>query len=69
MAKRRGQPVHGWVNLDKSRGISSATAVAIVRRVFAAAKAGVVMNLVVDERSKASACVLTNTQVAAVVVV
>ena len=40
MAKRRGQPVHGWVNLDKPRGISSAKAVAIVRRVFDAVKAG-----------------------------
>ena len=40
MAKRRGQPVHGWVNLDKPRGISSAKAVAIVRRAFDAAKAG-----------------------------
>ena len=40
MAKQRGQPVHGWVNLDKPRGISSAKAVAIVRRVFDAAKAG-----------------------------
>ena len=40
MAKRSGQPVHGWVNLDKPRGISSAKAVAIVRRVFDAAKAG-----------------------------
>ncbi|MEC8109202.1 MAG: tRNA pseudouridine(55) synthase TruB [Pseudomonadota bacterium] len=40
MAKRRGQPVHGWVNLDKPPGISSAKAVAIVRRVFDAIKAG-----------------------------
>ena len=40
MAKRRGQPVHGWVNLDKPVGVSSAKAVAIVRRVFNAAKAG-----------------------------
>ena len=40
MAKRRGQPVHGWVNLDKPVGISSAMAVSIVRRVFNAAKAG-----------------------------
>ena len=40
MAKRRGQPVHGWFNLDKPRGISSAKAVAIVQRVFDAAKAG-----------------------------
>ena len=40
MAKRRGQLVHGWINLDKPRSISSAKAVAIVRRVFDAAKAG-----------------------------
>ena len=40
MARKRGQPVHGWVNLDKPKGISSAKAVAIVRRVFDAAKAG-----------------------------
>jgi len=40
MGKRRGQPVHGWVNLDKPVGVSSAKAVAIVRRIFNAAKAG-----------------------------
>ena len=40
MAKRRGKPVHGWINLDKPRGISSARAVAIVKRVFEASKAG-----------------------------
>ena len=40
MARTRGQPVHGWVNLDKPIGVSSAKAVAIVRRVFDAAKAG-----------------------------
>ena len=40
MVKRRGQPVHGWVNLDKPSGISSAQALAIVRRVFNAEKAG-----------------------------
>ena len=40
MARKRGQPVHGWVNLDKPKGVSSAKAVAIVRRVFDAAKAG-----------------------------
>jgi len=40
MARKSGQPVHGWVNLDKPKGISSAKAVAIVRRVFDAAKAG-----------------------------
>ncbi|MDC1381924.1 tRNA pseudouridine(55) synthase TruB [Candidatus Puniceispirillum sp.] len=40
MGRKRGQPVHGWVNLDKPKGISSAKAVAIVRRVFDAEKAG-----------------------------
>ena len=40
MARKRGQLIHGWVNLDKPKGISSAKAVAIVRRVFDAAKAG-----------------------------
>ena len=40
MASKRGQPIHGWINLDKPTGISSAKAVAIVRRVFDAAKAG-----------------------------
>ncbi|MYJ70952.1 MAG: tRNA pseudouridine(55) synthase TruB, partial [Rhodospirillaceae bacterium] len=37
--KRRGRPVHGWVNLDKPVGIGSTRAVAIVRRAFAAQKA------------------------------
>lgn len=40
MTRKRGQPIHGWVNLDKPKGISSAKAVSIVRRVFNAAKAG-----------------------------
>ena len=40
MARKRGQRIHGWINLDKPSGISSAKAVAIVRRVFNAAKAG-----------------------------
>jgi tRNA pseudouridine55 synthase len=41
MARRRkGQPVHGWVILDKPLGMSSAQAVAKVRRLFDAAKAG-----------------------------
>ena len=37
---RRGQPVHGWVVLDKPLGISSAQATARVRRLLDAAKAG-----------------------------
>ena len=36
----KGQPVHGWVVLDKPAGVSSAKAVAIVRRVLNASKAG-----------------------------
>lgn len=38
--KRRGQPVHGWLVLDKPIAMSSAKAVAIVRRLFDAEKAG-----------------------------
>ncbi|HUB97223.1 MAG TPA: tRNA pseudouridine(55) synthase TruB [Stellaceae bacterium] len=37
---RRGRPVHGWIVLDKPRGITSAQAVAAVRRATGAAKAG-----------------------------
>ena len=40
MASRKGNPVHGWVILDKPEGLSSSRAVGIVRRVFSAAKAG-----------------------------
>ena len=40
MAPRRGKPIHGWINIDKPKGISSAKTVAIVRRAFDAAKAG-----------------------------
>ena len=40
MASRKGNPVHGWVILDKPEGLSSSRAVGIVRRVFKAAKAG-----------------------------
>ena len=39
-AKRRGRPIHGWAVVDKPRGWSSARAVARVRRVTGAAKAG-----------------------------
>jgi tRNA pseudouridine55 synthase len=38
--KRKGAPVHGWVVVDKPEGITSTQAVAIVRRVFDAQKAG-----------------------------
>ena len=41
MARRRkGKPVHGWVVLDKAAGVTSTQAVARVRRVFEAQKAG-----------------------------
>ncbi|MCE2509448.1 MAG: tRNA pseudouridine(55) synthase TruB [Alphaproteobacteria bacterium] len=38
--KRRGRPLHGWLVLDKPQGMTSAQAVAAVRRHFDAAKAG-----------------------------
>jgi tRNA pseudouridine55 synthase len=38
--KRRGEPVHGWVALDKPLGMTSTEAVARVRRLFKAEKAG-----------------------------
>jgi len=41
MARRKkGNPVHGWVVLDKPEGITSTQAVAAVRRIFDAQKAG-----------------------------
>ncbi|MBL8643300.1 MAG: tRNA pseudouridine(55) synthase TruB [Rhodospirillaceae bacterium] len=40
MGKRRGQPVHGWLNIDKPEGITSAAVVARVRKLLNAAKAG-----------------------------
>ncbi|MBR1777505.1 MAG: tRNA pseudouridine(55) synthase TruB [Alphaproteobacteria bacterium] len=38
--KRRGEPINGWVILDKPAGLGSTTAVSIVRRLFNAQKAG-----------------------------
>jgi len=38
--KRRGNPVHGWLIIDKSLGMSSARAVARARAIMDAAKAG-----------------------------
>ena len=38
--RRRGEPVHGWIILDKPSGLSSAAAVAAVRRALNAQKAG-----------------------------
>src|SRR6201994_1348258 len=38
--RKKGNPVHGWVVLDKPEGITSTQAVAAVRRIFDAQKAG-----------------------------
>jgi len=38
--KRKGTPVHGWIILDKPKGLSSTAAVTKVRRLFDAQKAG-----------------------------
>lgn len=38
--KRKGLPVHGWVVLDKPKGITSTQAVSRVKRLFDAQKAG-----------------------------
>ena len=38
--KTRGQPVHGWVVLDKPLGMTSTQAVGKIRRLFSAEKAG-----------------------------
>lgn len=40
MRRRKGNPVHGWVIVDKPGGITSTATVAIVRRIFEARKAG-----------------------------
>src|ERR1700741_4256194 len=38
--KKKGEPVHGWLILDKPEGVTSTQAVAICRRKFNAQKAG-----------------------------
>jgi len=38
--RKKGDPVHGWIVLDKPSGITSTQAVAQVRRIFNAQKAG-----------------------------
>src|SRR6478752_730529 len=38
--KKKGAPVHGWVVIDKPQGVTSTQAVAVVRRIFDAQKAG-----------------------------
>ncbi|OYX46830.1 MAG: tRNA pseudouridine(55) synthase TruB, partial [Alphaproteobacteria bacterium 32-64-14] len=38
--KKKGEPVHGWLILDKPEGVTSTQAVGICRRVFNAQKAG-----------------------------
>jgi tRNA pseudouridine55 synthase len=38
--RRKGHAIHGWVVVDKPQGVTSTQAVAVVRRVFEAQKAG-----------------------------
>jgi tRNA pseudouridine55 synthase len=38
--KRKGSPIHGWVVLDKPKGVTSTQAVSRVKRLFDAQKAG-----------------------------
>src|SRR3982751_362550 len=38
--RKKGNPVHGWVILDKPLGMTSTQGVATVRRIFDAQKAG-----------------------------
>jgi tRNA pseudouridine55 synthase len=38
--KKKGQPVHGWVVIDKPKGMTSTQVVGAVRRIFDAQKAG-----------------------------
>jgi tRNA pseudouridine55 synthase len=38
--RKKGSPVHGWVILDKPKGMTSTQAVGAVRRIFDAQKAG-----------------------------
>ena len=41
MARRkRGQPIHGWIIIDKSQGLQSTETANRVRRLFDAQKAG-----------------------------
>src|SRR5919108_67933 len=39
-ARRKGRPIHGWLSLDKPEGMTSTEAVAHVRRITQAEKAG-----------------------------
>lgn len=38
--KRKGLPIHGWLNIDKDKDMGATTVVAAVRRLTGAAKAG-----------------------------
>ncbi len=38
--RRRGKPIHGWLNIDKPLGLTSAACVAAVKRLTEAAKVG-----------------------------
>src|ERR1700688_2542288 len=38
--RKKGQPVHGWVIVDKPQGVTSTQVVGAVKRIFDARKAG-----------------------------
>lgn len=38
--KRKGNPIHGWINLDKPQGLTSTQAIGKIRRVLSPAKIG-----------------------------
>ena len=38
--KKKGEPVHGWLILDKPEGVTSTQAVGICRRIYNAQKCG-----------------------------
>lgn len=40
MARRKGRPIHGWLILDKPKGLTSTQALGQVKRLFKPAKAG-----------------------------
>lgn len=40
MGKRKGEPVHGWINFNKPQGLTSTQALGKVRRILNAQKAG-----------------------------
>ena len=40
MAKHKGKPIHGWLAVDKARGVTSSRVVGQVKKLTGAAKVG-----------------------------